>query len=191
MKRLWKAVHDHVSAGGPRGVLDAANLTAAQREMRHLAHQTLVKVTDDVGRRRTFNTAIAAVMELMNALAKFEDGSPQGRAVAQEALEFVVLMLSPIVPHAAHALWHELGHAGAIVDAPWPKPDEEALARETIELVVQVNGKLRSQIHVATDADNPTIEAAALADANVQRFIDGKPIRKVIVVKGRLVNVVV
>jgi leucyl-tRNA synthetase len=190
LKRVWKSVHDHVSAGKP-APLDAASLTAAQKDMRHLAHQTVVKVTDDIGRRRTFNTAIAAVMELMNALAKFEDASLQGRAVVQEALEFIVLMLSPIVPHIAHALWHELGHQGAIVDAPWPKADARALAQDTIELVVQVNGKLRSQIQVPVDAEEAVIRAAALADANVQRFVEGKPVRKVIVVKGRLVNVVV
>jgi leucyl-tRNA synthetase len=108
----------------------------------------------------------------------------------QEALEFIVLMLSPIVPHAAHALWHELGHAGAIVDAPWPKPDPAALAQDSVEIVVQVNGKLRSRIAVRADADEGTIRAAALADANVQRFIEGKPVRKVIVVPGKLVNVV-
>jgi len=191
MKRLWKAVYDHVSAGGERAALDPAVLTAEQREMRHLVHQTLVKVTDDVGRRRTFNTAIAAVMELMNALAKFEDAAPQGRAVAQEALELIVLMLSPIVPHAAHALWHELGHSGAIVDAPWPSSDAGALAQDAIEIVAQVNGKLRSRITVPADADEEAIKAAALADANVRRFVEGRPVRKVIVVKGRLVNVVV
>jgi len=191
VKRLWKAVHDHVSSGGERAVLDVSALNAAQKEMRHLVHQTVVKVTDDIGRRRTFNTAIAAVMELMNALARFEDQSAQGRAVTQEALEFIVLMLSPIVPHVAHSLWNSLGHEGAIVDAPWPKADASALAQDTIELVVQVNGKLRGQIRVAASADEATIRAAALADENAQRFIEGKPVRKVIVVKGRLVNVVV
>jgi leucyl-tRNA synthetase len=195
MKRLWKAVHDHVGVSGERAglrgpALDPSSLTPPQRDMRHLVHQTLVKVTDDIGRRRTFNTAIAAVMELMNALAKFEDGSPQGRAVTQEALEFIVLMLSPIVPHAAHSLWHALGNAGAIVDAPWPRPDTSALARDTIEIVVQVNGKLRSRITVETDADDEAIRSAALADANVQRFVEGKAVRKVIIVRGKLVNVV-
>ncbi len=201
MKRLWKAVYDHVSTGGAvtggavggreRAAVEHAALTPTQREMRHLVHQALVKVSDDVGRRRTFNTAIAAVMELMNALAKFADATPQGRAVTQEALEFIVLMLSPIVPHAAHTLWHELGHAGAIVDARWPKADAAALATDAVEMVVQVNGKLRSHVVVAVDASEDTIKAAALADANVQRFVEGRPVRKLIVVKGRLVNVVV
>lgn len=112
-------------------------------------------------------------------------------APSREALELIVLMLSPIVPHAAHALWHELGHSGAIVDAPWPSSDAGALAQDAIEIVAQVNGKLRSRITVPADADEEAIKAAALADANVRRFVEGRPVRKVIVVKGRLVNVVV
>jgi leucyl-tRNA synthetase len=190
MKRLWKAVHQHVGGGATPG-LDKAALTDMQRDMRRLAHETLVKVTNDIGRRRTFNTAIAAVMELMNALARFEDRSPQGRAVAQEALDIVVLVLSPIVPHACHALWHELGHPGAVVDARWPQPDADALVRSEIEVVVQVNGKLRGRVTVAANAGEAEVRAVALADPNVQKFIDGKPIRKFVYVPGKLANVVV
>jgi leucyl-tRNA synthetase len=189
MKRLWRAVYQHVGAG-PAGSLDADALTAAQRDLRRQVHETLAKVTVDIGRRRTFNTAIAAVMELMNALGRFEDRSTQGRAVVQEALEIVVLVLSPVVPHACHALWHELGHAQAVVDAPWPATDPRALERESVEVVVQVNGKLRGRVTVPVDADEAAVRQAALADPNVQRFMEGRPLRKFIYVPGKLANVV-
>jgi leucyl-tRNA synthetase len=189
MKRLWRAVYQHVGAG-PAGSLDADALTAAQRDLRRQVHETLAKVTVDIGRRRTFNTAIAAVMELMNALGRFEDRSTQGRAVVQEALEIVVLVLSPVVPHACHALWHELGHAQAVVDSPWPATDPRALERESVEVVVQVNGKLRGRVTVPVDADEAAVRQAALADPNVQRFMEGRPLRKFIYVPGKLANVV-
>ncbi len=190
LKRLWKAVYKHVS-DTPPPPLEIGALTEQQRALRRQAHETLQKVTIDVGRRRTFNTAIAAVMELLNALARFEDPTPQGRAVMQEALEIVVLTLSPIVPHICHALWNALGHPGAVVDAAWPETDAQALERESIELVVQVNGKLRARIQVPADADEAQVRTAALGDDNVQRFIESKPVRKFIYVRGRLVNVVV
>ncbi len=194
LKRLWRAVHEHVNKGVAPSALvakiDHASLTGAQREVRHLTHQMLTKVTDDVGRRRTFNTAIAAVMELMNALARFEDDSEGGRAVRQEALEIVVLTLAPIVPHVCHVLWQALGQRGAVIDARWPEPDPTALTQEVLEIVVQVNGKLRGRIQVPATADEAAITRAALADANVQRFVMDKPVRRVIV-KGKLVNVVV
>jgi leucyl-tRNA synthetase len=170
--------------------IDHGALTSPQREMRRLAHQMLTKATDDIGRRRTFNTSIAAVMELMNALARFEDASGDGRAVRQEALELVVLVLAPIVPHICHVLWQALGQPGAVIDARWPEPDAAALTQEVLEIVVQVNGKLRGRIQVPASADEAAITQAALADANVQRFVLDKPVRRVIV-KGRLVNVVV
>jgi len=190
MKRLWKAVHQHVG-GGAVTALDVPALDEAQRTLRRQVHETLVKVTTDIGRRRTFNTAIAAVMELMNAVARFDDRSPQGRAVVQEALEIVVLVLSPVVPHACHALWRELGHAGAVVDERWPELDSRALERAAVEVVVQVNGKLRGRVTVPVGADETTVREAALADANVQRFMEGKPVRKFVYVPGKLANVVV
>jgi leucyl-tRNA synthetase len=190
MKRLWKAVHTHVGAGLPGG-LDTGSLSDAQRALRRQTHQTLAKVTDDIARRRIFNTAIASVMELLNALGKFEDASGQGRAVAHEALETAVLCLSPIVPHAAHALWRALGHERAIIDERWPQPDPAALQQSLLDVVVQVNGKLRGRISVPAGADDELMRSAALADANVQKFIGAATVRKVIVVKGKLVNVVV
>ena len=154
-------------------------------------HETLPSSTQDIGPRRTFNPAIAAVMELMNALAKFDDRSAQGRAVLQEALEIVVLGLAPVVPHACHALWRELGHAGAVIDERWPQVDAGALVRDEIEVVVQVNGKLRGRVTVPASADEATVREAALADAGVLRYVDGKPIRKFVYVRGKLANVVV
>ena len=144
-----------------------------------------------MGRRYTYNTAIAANMELLNALAKFEDHSPEGHLIRQEALEKVCLMLSPIVPHITQRLWEALGHTGILATTPWPKVDETALVQDRLELVVQVNGKLRSKISVAPDADTKTVEAAALGDETVQRFLEGKPAKKVIVVPRKLVNIVI
>lgn len=190
MKRLWRAVHQHVSAG-PAPAPEVASLTPAQKGLRRLAHQTLAKVTDDIGRRRTFNTAIAAVMELLNALAKVEDATPAGRAVAQEALELAVLMLSPIVPHATHVLWRDLGHDTALIDERWPEPDPAALAQDSVEIVVQVNGRLRGRVMLPVGADEATARAAALTDEAVKRFVADQPVRKLVYVPGKLVNVVV
>ncbi len=190
IKRLWKAVHEHVRAGSV-APLAVATLTEPQRVLRRQAHQTLAKVTDDIGRRRTFNTAIAAVMELLNAVTKVAPADAQDRAVTQEALEIAVLALSPIVPHVTHALWRALGHERAVVDEPWPPVDSAALAQATVPIVVQVNGKLRSRIAVAQDAGEEAMREAALADANVRKFIAGAAIRKVVVVPGKLVNVVI
>jgi leucyl-tRNA synthetase len=190
LRRLWKNVHEHVAAGPVAG-LDGAALDASQKALRRAAHETLAKVTDDIGRRHTFNTAIAAVMELLNAVSRFEDPSPRGRAVVQEALEIAVMALSPIVPHAAHALWQGLGHATPLCDEAWRVPDPAALAREEVELVVQVNGKLRGRVRVPVGAAETVVREAALADEAVRRFVGDKPARKVIVVPGKLVNVVV
>ena len=190
LKRLWKQVYEH-AARGAAPALEPNALDDAQRALRRKTHETIVKVSDDVGRRYTFNTAIAACMELMNEVGKLDDASGQGRAVVQEALEAVVLMLAPIVPHIAHALWQALGHAEAVVDCPWPQVDEAALVKDSLTLAVQVNGKLRGQVEVPAGAEQTVIEEAALANENVQRFVEGKTVRKIIVVPGRLVNVVV
>ncbi|RDB44384.1 leucine--tRNA ligase [Halomonas sp. DQ26W] len=195
LKRLWRIVFEHLEAehleAGEPGTLDSASLNDAQRELRRKTHETIKKASDDIGRRTTFNTAIAAVMELTNALSKFDDNSPLGLAVAREAIEASVLLLSPITPHACHALWHHLGHDEPAIDARWPRLDEAALTRDTLELVVQVNGKLRARIDSPADADKAAIEAQALSAENVQRHIEGKAVRKVIVVPGKLVNIVV
>ena len=190
IKRLWKAVHEHV-LGGPVPPLEKGELSEAQRALRRQAHHTLAKVSDDIGRRRTFNTAIAAVMELLNSLAKFPHAAPQDRSVAHEALEIAVICLSPIIPHVTHALWRSLGHSTALIDERWPQVDAAALEQSSIQIVVQVNGKLRAHITVPASADDECLRAAAVADPHVQKFIGGAPVRKVIVVRGKLVNVVV
>jgi leucyl-tRNA synthetase len=190
LKRLWAQVYDHVSRG-PAPALDTTALNSGQADLRRKVHETIAKVSDDVGRRYTFNTAIAANMELLNVVGRLQDDSEQGRAVIQEALESAVLMLAPIVPHAAQALWRSLGREGPVVDAAWPKADPNAMVKDTVELVVQVNGKLRGRIQLPVDTDRSGIEAAAVADTNVQRFVEGKSVKKVIVVPGKLVNIVV
>ena len=190
LKRLWRLAADHV-ARGPAPPLDHAALTPAQRDLRRKIHQTIAKVDDDLGRRYTFNTAIAAVMELTNALTRAEDATSAGRALMAEGLEVSVLLLSPIVPHITDAIWRELGYSEPLIDASWPKADTAALARETVEVVVQVNGKLRGRVEVGVDAPEEEVLAAALAHADVRRFTDGKEIHKVIFVPGRLINIVV
>ncbi|MDX1736250.1 MAG: class I tRNA ligase family protein, partial [Halioglobus sp.] len=188
LKRLWKMAAAHIAAGEV-GALDTGALDEQQKAARRKTHETIAKVSDDYGRRQTFNTAIAAIMELCNELGKLDD-SDQSRAVLDEALRAVVLMLSPIVPHISHALWPALGGAGDILDAGWPALDESALARDSIQVVVQVNGKVRAKMDVPADADKDALEAAALAQDNVQRFIEDVTVRKVIVVPGKLVNIV-
>ncbi|WP_136254976.1 leucine--tRNA ligase [Onishia niordana] len=194
LKRLWRLVADHANAGTP-GKLDPEALTESQRELRRKTHETIKKASDDIGRRTTFNTAIAAVMELTNAIGRFhndvDNESPQDLAVAREAVEASVLLLAPITPHACHGLWEALGHEEPVINAEWPAFDEAALARDAIELVVQVNGKLRARLEVPADADKAAIEAQAMASENVQRHLEGKTVRKVIVVPGKLVNIVV
>jgi leucyl-tRNA synthetase len=190
LKRFWNAVQSHAD-GGKVADLDVASLNAAQKDMRRKTHQSIAKISDDLGRRSTFNTAVAASMELINSITRFEDDSDAGRAVVHEGLEAVVLMLSPMVPHICHALWATLGHKTALIDVPWPQVDESALEAEMAEIVVQVNGKLRGRVSVAADADRDAIGRQALADPNVQRFVEGKEVRKIIVVPGRLVNIVV
>jgi len=192
LRRLWKQVHDHVSlSDAPIAALDTAGLNDVQRELRLKVHETIQKVSDDIERRQTFNTAIASIMELSNSIGRFVDVGEQGRAVMHEALETAVLLLSPIVPHFSHELWRQLGHEGAILHSDWPRVDPQALVRSSIEMVVQVNGKLRARIGVAAEADEDVILHLALAEENVQKHMEGKAIRKKIVVPGKLVNIVV
>ncbi len=189
IKRLWRLVAEHAEAG-PAPALDPAALDDAGKTLRRKTHETIQKVSDDLSRRYTFNTAIAAVMELCNEISRFEPADDAGRAALQEALEAAVLLLSPIVPHAAHSLWAALGHDQPAVDASWPQVDESALTKDSIELVVQVNGKVRAKLEVPADADKDTLEQLAREEPNVQRFTDGKTVRKVIVIPGKLVNIV-
>jgi leucyl-tRNA synthetase len=192
IRRLWNAVYEHVKQG-PSSRLDTRALTDAQRGLRRAAHHALAKAADDIGRRRNFNTAIAASMELLNSIGRFDDISDQGRAACQEALEIVTLVLSPIIPHVAHELWRALGHERAAVDEPWPSVDTSALSQDSVEFVVQVNGKLRGRVSVASGAEESVIREAALADEHVMKFVGSRTaVKRVIVVPGRqIVNVVV
>jgi leucyl-tRNA synthetase len=191
LRRLWRVVTAHAAAGAAPGPVDVDNLNDAQRDLRRAVHQTIAKVSDDVGRRYTFNTAIAAVMELINKVGRFDVQTDADRAIMTEALDAVVLMLSPIVPHICHRLWRVLGHESAVTDAAWPVADQNALHVDTVEIVVQVNGKLRARIQSPANASKDALQDAALGDENVRRFIADKNIRKIIVVPGKLVNVVV
>ena len=189
LKRLWRNVRELMTSDDIPA-LDEAALNTNQKDVRRKTHETIAKVSDDISRRLTFNTSIAAVMELMNELGKLTDDEPQSLAVRKEALESAVLMLSPIVPHICHDLWKALGHDTPVVDAPWPEADEKAMVRSEIEVVFQVNGKVRAKASVPADADKAALEKLALENENVSRFTEDKTVRKVIVVPGKLVNVV-
>ncbi len=191
LKRLWKQVYQHCDTGGSMLPLDKQALTEQQQTVRRQLHLTIQKATDDFGRRYIFNTVIASNMEMINTLSKFVDDSDNGKAIRQEALEAIVLMLAPIVPHICHQLWLDLGHQQAVVTASWPEVDATALEQDTLELVLQVNGKLRSKMMVSVNASKEEIEAMALSDEHVKRFIEDKLVRKVIVVPKKLVNIVV
>ncbi|MGH8031530.1 MAG: class I tRNA ligase family protein, partial [Luteimonas sp.] len=191
LRRFWREVQAHVAQPDHPDV-DAAALNPAQKTLRRQLHETIQKVGDDYGRRHSFNTAIAALMELLNHLARFTDSSDQGRAVRHEALQAMVLLLNPVTPHVCHALWQALGHGEALVeDVAFPVHDPAALAREAMTLAVQVNGKLRGTIDIAIGTPREAIEAAALSEPHVAKFIDGLSVRKVIVVPGKIVNLVV
>jgi leucyl-tRNA synthetase len=168
-----------------------SDLSTPLKDLRFKLHKTIEKVADDYGRRLQFNTAIAAVRELLNLYNDVQDHSPVARAVAQEVLEDAVLLLSPIVPHACTALWAELRPGTRLLDQPWPPVDPNALVQDSIQLVVQVNGKLRGHLQVPATATRDFIEAAALADEQVKKFVNGATPKKVVVVPGRLVNVVI
>ena len=188
LKRVWKLVNEHIALGATQALVPET-LTKSQQDLRRLVHQTIAKVSDDIERRQTFNTAIAAIMELCNHLQKAPSDNAQDRAILQEGVEAVVLMLTPITPHICHELWTALGHTDVHL-AKWPIADADAMVEAEKLIIVQVNGKLRAKITVAADADKDTVEALGLAEANVQSFVDGKTIRKVIYVPGKLLNIV-
>lgn len=191
LKRVWKLTYDFTEAtDGEISALKDLSLTSAQKKLRRELHKTIAKVSDDIGRRNTFNTAIAAIMELMNHLTKASMKSAKDLAVMQEAIRAVVLMLTPIVPHLSHHLWQIIGDKNEIEDASWPKVDESALVEDEKLIIVQVNGKLRAKITVSASATQSDVEAIAFLDENVSKFTDEKSIRKVIYVPGRLLNIV-
>jgi leucyl-tRNA synthetase len=189
LRRVWRLAYNHISAGLP-GKLDVSALNDEQKAVRRAIHLAIRQASNDIGQHHKFNTAIAQVMTLMNVLEKAPTATEQDRALIQEGLETIALILAPITPHICHELWRELGKDDAIIDAAWPQVDESALVQDSLTLVIQVNGKLRGQIEVPASASREEIEAAARANENVQRFTEGLSIRKVIVVPGKLVNIV-
>ncbi len=191
LKRLWAAIHEHTEQTLDSTQINSADLNEAQKAMRYKLHETIKKVTDDYGRRLTFNTAIAANMELLNTVVKFSDDSSIGHAIRQEVFDNMVLMLAPIIPHLCHRLWQDLGHGDVILDAAWPQVDENALVQDSIEMVVQVNGKLRAKIQVRADTDKASCEALAVDNEQVKKIIGDQTIRKVIVVPNKLINIVI
>ena len=192
VKRVYKLVHDTVeTCQGKHYDIDGLTLNADQKKLRRELHKTIAKVTDDIGRRNTFNTAIAAIMELMNHLSKAPVKSDEDKAVMLEALRAVVLMLTPITPHMCHYLWQTIGSKNTDVENyPWPTVDNSALVEDEKLIIVQVNGKLRAKITVAADASKETVEALGLSDENVVKFTDGNTIRKVIYIPGKILNIV-
>ena len=188
--RVWNLVYEY-SQNPAKTALDVTALSADQKALRRDVHKTIAKVSDDIGRRQTFNTAIAAVMELMNKLTRAPLESEQDRAVMAEALSAVVRMLYPITPHICFELWKALGNESNIDHAEWVKADEAAMVEDEKLIVVQVNGKVRGKVTVAADADEETVKTVAFADENVKKFTDNTQIVKVIYVPGKLLNVVV
>lgn len=189
LKRVWREVSS-LDVTYLSSAMDEAGLSSDQKALRRKTHETIAKVTDDIERRMTFNTAIASMMELFNGITKFDDQTDSGKAVKFEACSALVRLLSPFVPHITHELWTHLGYTTALINEAWPETDESALTRDELELVVQVNGKLRASITVPADASKDDCEAAARASADVQKHIEGLNVVKVIVVPGRLVNIV-
>jgi leucyl-tRNA synthetase len=188
LRRLWRLTFEHVSAGAVPA-LDLTALTGDQKAVRRELHKTIKKVSDDVGRRQTFNTAIAAIMELMNNLAKLGSDA-QDRALMQEALEAVVVMLYPITPHIGFELWKMLGKGDDVDHAVWPVADEAAMVETEKLVVVQINGKMRGKLTVPADISQADIERQAMNDASVQKFIDGLTVRKIVYIPGKLLNIV-
>ncbi|MCW0355091.1 leucine--tRNA ligase [Pantoea ananatis] len=190
LKRVWKLAYDH-SQKGATVALDVASLNDDQKSLRRDLHKTIAKVSDDIGRRQTFNTAIAAVMELMNKLTRAPQDSEQDRALMQEALLAVTRLLYPFTPHACFVLWQTLGGQGTIDNAEWPVADDAAMVEDALLVVVQVNGKVRGKITVAADATQEQVQARAAEEPLVAKYLDGVSIRKVIYVPGKLLNLVV
>ncbi|XOV78536.1 MAG: leucine--tRNA ligase [Aestuariibacter sp.] len=189
LKRFWRTVSEHLQAGEV-AALEPASLNKEQKALRREVHKTIAKVTDDLGRRQTFNTAIAALMELLNNVQKAASDTAQDRAVIHEALMTMTQMLNPITPHLSHVLWKAFGQQQDVEFSGWPVADESAMVEEEKLIVVQVNGKLRSKITVSASADQETVQEIAMTQENVQSFTEGKTVRKVIYVPGKLLNIV-
>jgi len=190
LKRLWHFVFQHLNTPVDVPIQESQASSIEAKTLRRQIHETIKKITDDMGRRHTFNTAIAALMELLNALSRFEVTNKADYEIVREGIEAVVLLLSPITPHITHALWEALGHKRAIIEEPWPKINESALIKDTLIMAIQVNGKLRAQISVPVDIDRATLEKLALAEKNVGVHLENKTVNKIIIVPHKLINIV-
>ncbi len=191
VNKVYRLVNGFIEDSKNNSIGSLDNLNKEQKDLRHKAHQTLSKITDDMDRRHLFNTVIAALMELSNTLSKFGNTDENSMAVRQESINILLKTLSPVAPHICHYLWSELGNTEAIINEPWPTIDKSALVQDEVQIIVQVNGKLRAKLMLPASADKATIEAQALADENVTKFTTDKTIVKVIVVPNKLVNIVV
>ncbi|NTW98723.1 MAG: class I tRNA ligase family protein, partial [Geobacteraceae bacterium] len=189
--RIWKLVHDRLDMIKNAGPVDVGSLSAEERNLRRAVHKTIRKVTEDLEESFHFNTAIASVMELLNILQPAGLSTPQFPAVMKEALQSVVLLLAPFVPHITEELWQRMGNSSQLTTSSWPDYDRSAVVDEELLIVVQVNGKLRSKINVAAGTGEEELKALALTDEKVVPFIEGLTVRKVICVQGKLVNIVV
>ena len=190
LKKLWRIVHDQIKLSN-EDVIDVSILNDQQKYLRRKTHETIKKVSDDFGRRNTFNTAIAAVMELLNEIPKVDTISPQSIAIRREAISNAILMLNPIVPHICNKLWLTLGNPTSICEIDWPKVDELALLKTSSIIVIQVNGKVRGKIEVSVGSNDDTVKSQALEHENVQKFIAGKKVKKIIIIPNKIVNIVI
>ena len=188
LKRIWHLVYHNYQ---PCELSPSGKLEGKAQQLRNQIHQTLKKVSDDIARRHTFNTAIAAIMQLSNYMSRFSIDTEIDQAVFNEGLDLIVLMLSPMVPHICQQLWQEMGHQGMLVEQPWPEVDNTALVQQSQQIIVQVNGKLRARIEIEIDTGQTEVEKKALCEPNVQSHIKDKTIRKIIFVEGKLINIVV
>jgi len=192
LKKLWNTVelkNDQIKSIG--SIKGNESFNELQTDLRRKTHKTIAKVTDDIGRRYTFNTAIAAIMELFNHLNIFKMNSDLDKKVVRESIETILLLLSPIVPHICNRLWHEIGNENAIIYERWPVYQKDLTVDDVIEVVIQVNGKLRSRALISADKSKEELKEIALSDSKIISFIDGKEIKKVIVVPKKLINIVI
>ena len=190
VRKLWRIAYEHLALGTV-ATSPLQELSTEQKKLRTQLHQTIAKVTHDIDVRKHFNTAIAGVMELLNNYAKTDCTNHAGRQLAQELLEAVVILLSPITPHICEELWQQLRPGTELLEQGWVQVDAQALIVDEIEMMIQVNGKLRGKITVAKDLNKAQIETLATDNANVQKFISGQSIKKIIVVPGKLINIVI
>ena len=189
LRRLWNMACDLLSSGKPVKI-NYDHLTKEQKILRRKIHETIQKVSDDYSRRQAFNTAIAAVMELSNATAKLDNTSEQNLAIKYEALRTIVLLLAPVTPHICHVIWQQLDESTTVEDTLWPVVDKQALEKETATIVVQVNGKVRTRLEVPLGLPEEEVKSRAMAEANIQKFLDGKEVKKIIVIPDKLINIV-